>query len=276
MMVESRLREIGLEVLEVKLGSAKVKRDGSLPSFDTISSELKPLNFELVNNQQEQLIEDVKHALLRLLDHPIDEDLSLSDYLSEQIAKNYSQVSKTFSRQEGLTIEKFFIKLKIEKATEMGAAEIHPVITDRTQTKTVRTDRLVSLSVEAAEQTERMDVPEISDAKTLRSAINNFNGHVFFCDEAGDNAQDVWGGESGRAPGFAEIGVSDAGKTRTGILVGPEGGFSPDEREWLRSLDFVTPITLGPRILRAETAVVAALTIWQALAGDWRQAPREN
>lgn len=164
----------------------------------------------------------------------------------------------------------------IEKATEMGAAEIHPVITDRTQTKTVRTDRLVSLSVEAAEQTERMDVPEISDAKTLRSAINNFNGHVFFCDEAGDNAQDVWGGESGRAPGFAEIGVSDAGKTRTGILVGPEGGFSPDEREWLRSLDFVTPITLGPRILRAETAVVAALTIWQALAGDWRQAPREN
>lgn len=119
MMVESRLREIGLEVLEVKLGSAKVKRDGSLPSFDTISSELKPLNFELVNNQQEQLIEDVKHALLRLLDHPIDEDLSLSDYLSEQIAKNYSQVSKTFSRQEGLTIEKFFIKLKIEKATEM-------------------------------------------------------------------------------------------------------------------------------------------------------------
>ncbi|MEQ9264187.1 MAG: AraC family transcriptional regulator [Balneolaceae bacterium] len=119
MMVESRLSAIGLEVLEVSLGSAIVRRGQNSPSFDDIGKELKSLNFELVSNRQEQLIEDVKHALLKLLDEQINEDLSLSDYLNEHIAKNYSQVSKTFSRLEGQTIEKFFIKLKIEKATEM-------------------------------------------------------------------------------------------------------------------------------------------------------------
>lgn len=163
----------------------------------------------------------------------------------------------------------------VEKAAEMGAGRILPVITERTQTKTVRADRLESLVIEASEQTERMDVPEVLDAQSLKAAVNNYPGRIFFCDEAGDSAHEVWGGLNGRAEGFATQNLDSSEKSSIALLVGPEGGFSPDERAWLRSLDFVTPVTLGPRILRAETAVVAALTIWQALAGDWRQSPRE-
>jgi YesN/AraC family two-component response regulator len=119
MMVESRLREIGLEVIDVELGTATVKRTQNMPSFEDIGNELRTLNFELVSNRQEQLVENVKHALLKLLEGQIDEELNLSDYLSDHIAMNYSQISKTFSKLEKQTIEKFFIKLKIEKATEM-------------------------------------------------------------------------------------------------------------------------------------------------------------
>lgn len=119
MMVESQLQNMGLEVLDVELGSAKVKFSENAPSYEKIGTELKKLKFELVINRQEQLIEDIKHALLELLKDEIDEDLSLSSYLSNRVAKNYSQVSKTFSTIQGQTIERFFINLKIEKASEM-------------------------------------------------------------------------------------------------------------------------------------------------------------
>ncbi len=119
MMVDSRLREIGLEVVEVELGTAKVKRTNESISLQDIERELKTLNFELIKTQSDRLVEEVKHSLLLLLEDKIDEELSLSDYLGKRIAKNYSQVSKTFSSLQGQTIERFFINLKIEKATEM-------------------------------------------------------------------------------------------------------------------------------------------------------------
>ncbi|MCP9290565.1 AraC family transcriptional regulator [Gracilimonas sediminicola] len=119
MMVESQLQDIGLEVLDVELGSAKIKLPNKPPSYEKISTALNKLKFELVSSREEQLIEDIKHALLDLLKNEIDEDLSLSEYLGKQIAKNYSQISKTFSAIHGQTIERFFINLKIEKATEM-------------------------------------------------------------------------------------------------------------------------------------------------------------
>jgi len=150
----------------------------------------------------------------------------------------------------------------VEKATELGVSALHPVITDYTQSQRVRTDRMRLLAIEAAEQTERMDLPAIHDAAALPQVLANWDraAPLLYCDEGGESAP-----LSEHANRLADL--------PAGILIGPEGGFSPKEREMLRALEFVIPITLGPRILRAETAVVSALTLWQSVVGDWQQAP---
>lgn len=158
----------------------------------------------------------------------------------------------------------------VEKAVEMGAAELRPVITERTDAREVRNDRLLRIAVEAAEQTERLDVPPVREAVRLEKAFDGWDPSrlVFYGDESGDDGGRPWGGEVGKASGMAD--VVRAEKTGSAaILVGPEGGFSTNERAWLRSLPYVRPVGLGPRILRAETAAVAALAIWQSVAGDW-------
>jgi 16S rRNA (uracil1498-N3)-methyltransferase len=159
----------------------------------------------------------------------------------------------------------------VEKATELGASEIRPVLTERTDADTVRTDRLQRIAIEAAEQTERLDVPPVREAVKLDQALMGWNAdrRLIYADEAGDEGGRLWGGENGRAPPLADmLKIPNSGKAA--ILIGPEGGFSPAERNRLRGLSFVSPIGLGPRILRAETAAVAALALYQALAGDWR------
>lgn len=150
----------------------------------------------------------------------------------------------------------------VEKATELGARTIQPVFTDYCQTNRVRIDRFESLAIEAAEQTERMDVPNVHEASALPKILSEWDADrpLIFCDE------------SAQAAPLANY-SKQLHEKPAGILVGPEGGFSPKEREMLRSLDFVIPITLGPRILRAETAVVSALTLWQSLVGDWQKSP---
>jgi 16S rRNA (uracil1498-N3)-methyltransferase len=159
----------------------------------------------------------------------------------------------------------------VEKATELGVSHIFPVATERTQTRRIKTDRLEALAIEAAEQTERMDVPEIAPMQGLAQALAAWpaDAPLVFCDEAGDDAGAVWGGENGRAATIAQA-LEGRNPSGGGILIGPEGGFSPAERDSLRSLAFVVPVTLGPRILRAETAIVSALSIWQAVLGDWQ------
>ena len=150
----------------------------------------------------------------------------------------------------------------IEKATELGVQTIQPVFTDYCQTNRVRIDRFESLAIEAAEQTERMDIPDIRDALALPKVLSEWNSDrpLIFCDESADAAPlSKYSKQLHEKP--------------AAILIGPEGGFSPKERQMLRSLDFVIPITLGPRILRAETAVVSALTLWQSLVGDWQKSP---
>ncbi len=160
----------------------------------------------------------------------------------------------------------------VEKATELGAAAIQPVITRRTQSERVRVDRLEAIAREAAEQTERLCLPEIAAPVSLDQLLDQWPPatRLIFCDEAGDG-EGAWGGETGRGMPMAEMlrVQSDLGGPWA-ILIGPEGGFDTAERERLRALPFVRPVTLGPRILRADTAAVAALTLWQALAGDWR------
>ncbi len=159
----------------------------------------------------------------------------------------------------------------VEKATELGVSIIQPVMTARTQAARVRADRLQKIALEAAEQTERLDLPIVRDAIDLQGAIEAAvkAEPVIFCDEAGDDADVAWGGEAGRGAPMAEA-LKALKPGSASILVGPEGGFSVEEREWLRSQSSTLAVSLGPRILRAETAAIAALVVWQSMLGDWR------
>jgi 16S rRNA (uracil1498-N3)-methyltransferase len=143
-----------------------------------------------------------------------------------------------------------------QKATELGAAALLPVFTRRTIVTRVNAERLRANAVEAAEQSGRLDVPEIHAPQTLDRLIANWPGerHLIFCDEGGDSRP------------IAQA-LPDA---PCAILTGPEGGFDPAEREMLRDQPFVTPVSLGARILRADTAALAALAVWQAIKGDGR------
>ena len=145
----------------------------------------------------------------------------------------------------------------VEKAAELGARRVRLVTTERTNADHVRADRLRAIAMEAAEQTGRLDVPEIADPVKLDRLLADWDPErrLLFCDEAGD------------APTLLEA-VTTNGPWA--ILIGPEGGFSPAERGHLRALPYATPATLGPRILRADTAAISALTLWQAAVGDWR------
>ncbi|WP_440957693.1 16S rRNA (uracil(1498)-N(3))-methyltransferase [Oceanicaulis sp. LC35] len=159
----------------------------------------------------------------------------------------------------------------VEKATELGVASITPVITQRTQSERVRTDRMQALAREASEQTERLDLPVIHEPVSLTRMLEGWDAArtLMFADESGDSQTEPWGGEHGRARPIAQ---ALAGRERGGqwaMLVGPEGGFSVEERTLLHAQTFVLPVSLGPRILRADTAAAAALSVWQSMLGDW-------
>jgi 16S rRNA (uracil1498-N3)-methyltransferase len=165
-------------------------------------------------------------------------------------------------------------ELIIEKATELGARRIQPVITRRTQADRSKPDRLRLIAKEAAEQTERLDLPQLEEPLKLGAVLETWDASrpIYYCDEAGDDDEARWGGANGRArPMLSELQVLDA--SSAALLIGPEGGFSAEERATLRALPFVHAVSLGPRILRAETAAIAAMTIWQSRCGDWGGSP---
>ena len=145
----------------------------------------------------------------------------------------------------------------IQKSTELGVRKIIPVITDYTNSEKARIDRYLSQCIEASEQSRRTDIPEISQPRKLRDVIHNWESDrvLFFLDEsgAGENIFEILSKNKGKAA----------------ILVGPEGGFSPQEQQELTKQSFVKKISLGKRILRAETAVISSLSCWQAINGDW-------
>jgi 16S rRNA (uracil1498-N3)-methyltransferase len=147
----------------------------------------------------------------------------------------------------------------IEKATELGCRRIRLALTDRTNAERVRVERLSAIAVEAAEQTGRLDVPEVEEPVKLGKLLDGWDAkrRLLFCDEGGEAKPVIEALAGQRGSPWA-------------VLIGPEGGFSPAERDRLRGLTYVTPATLGPRILRADTAAISALTLWQAAAGDWR------
>jgi len=152
-----------------------------------------------------------------------------------------------------------------EKATELGVSVLQPVFTKHTVMSRVNDDRLRSIAVEAAEQCERLSVPDVRDPISLDALLANWpeGRKLILLDEGG-----------GGRP-VAEVLAGLAGGPAA-LLVGPEGGFAKSELDALRSLSFAVPVGLGPRILRADTAVVAALSCYQAIRGDWRLAPRDS
>jgi 16S rRNA (uracil1498-N3)-methyltransferase len=148
----------------------------------------------------------------------------------------------------------------VEKAAELGARRVRLVITRFTNADHTRLERLQAIAVEAAEQTGRLDVPEILAPERLDRLLADWPAgrRLMFCDEGGD------------ARPVPEALAAAAPDAPWAVLIGPEGGFSVEERNGLRALAFVTPVTLGPRILRADTAAIGALALWQATLGDWR------
>jgi len=148
----------------------------------------------------------------------------------------------------------------VEKAAEMGAARILPVLTEFTNSERVRVDRLQAHAVEAAEQCGGTFVPEVAAPVRLDRLLADWPEarQLMFCDEA------EAGGSSARAGLFA-----GAAPGPWAILIGPEGGFSEAERARLHAMSQAHVVSLGPRILRADTAAVAAMTVWQSALGDW-------
>ncbi|MBX2854232.1 MAG: 16S rRNA (uracil(1498)-N(3))-methyltransferase [Rhodobacteraceae bacterium] len=143
-----------------------------------------------------------------------------------------------------------------EKACELGCRRVRPVFTRFTNSERVNVERLRAHAVEAAEQCGFVFVPEVDPPMNLDAVLDGWKParRLYFCDETRE----------------ARLLTEVASPGSAAILIGPEGGFSPEEAARLRSLDFVTPVALGPRVLRADTAAVAALTLWQATVGDWR------
>ena len=143
----------------------------------------------------------------------------------------------------------------VEKAVELGVARLCPVQTRYTNER-FREDKAQAHAIEAAEQCEATFVPPVDDLQPLERLLAGWNParRILWADEG--------------LQGQAALLRAEPGPWA--VLIGPEGGFAPEERDRLRALPFVTPVSLGPRILRADTAAVAALTLWQANLGDWR------
>jgi 16S rRNA (uracil1498-N3)-methyltransferase len=151
-----------------------------------------------------------------------------------------------------------------EKATELGASVLQPVVTHHTAVDRVNVGRLRANAIEAAEQTERLTVPEVRDSVDLGKLLDGWPAErrLLMCDETG----------GGQPIAEALLQLDDAARAAPwAIVIGPEGGFAEIELKALRRIKDVTSVGLGPRILRADTAALAALACWQALVGDWRR-----
>ncbi len=144
----------------------------------------------------------------------------------------------------------------VEKAVELGVARVMPVHTRRTNAERIRHDKLQAHAMEAAEQCGATFVPDVAELTGLDTLLAAWpaDRHLLWCDEALAGQATALTGKRGEP---------------WAILIGPEGGFSDDEQTRLRGMSQVVPLSLGPRILRADTAAVAALTLWQAALGDW-------
>ena len=174
----------------------------------------------------------------------------------EKKIRNQKNEKKLFLIFSPIKKERLFFL--IEKATELGVTNFHPVITEYTQVKKINLERLFLNSCEASEQTGRLSVPSISPILNLKPFINKWSYRIpiIFCDENDSNS-------------FNNLIFKKDINIPLGILIGPEGGFSDNERVFLNSFQFIHSVSLGERILRSDTAAVSSLSIIQSTIGDW-------
>ena len=155
------------------------------------------------------------------------------------------------------------LEIIAEKAAELGVREIHPVITEYTNAPRVNMDRLAAITIEAAEQCGLVSIPKMQAPEKLHAVLDNWPAgrQILFCDESG---------AGGAALARLQAAAPDM---PWAVLTGPEGGFSPTERVRLHAMPQSLAVSLGPRILRADTAAIAALSLWQSVCGDWDHGP---
>ena len=160
----------------------------------------------------------------------------------------------------------------VQKAVELGASKLQPVLTRYTQAQRVNLERMRANAIEAAQQCGVLTIPEIGEAAGLDAVVGRLDATrtLIFCDEEADIADPVAALEKLRTPPSALLPADAQSAQPLAVLIGPEGGFAPEERELLLARPNTIRLALGPRILRADTAAVAALTIVQAVLGDWR------
>lgn len=149
-----------------------------------------------------------------------------------------------------------------QKATELGVAKLQPVITQNTITSKVNTDRIKANTIEAAEQCQRLTVPDVANPLQLEDMLDKWPNDrtLILCDESGNGTT------------FIKA-FNDPKKGKYAILIGPEGGFTQTEFELMRKCNYVKSVSMGPRILRADTAAIAALTCYMSILGDWDEQP---
>ena len=183
-----------------------------------------------------------------------------------------SVLQQTRPQESGPDIDYCFAPLKharldymVQKAVEMGARRLLPVMTKRTQVSRVNLSRMGANAIEAAEQCGILTIAEIANETSLSSYLAERSPErlLIFCDEEADVADPV-------------AALQQVSATSLALLIGPEGGFDPAERQALIAAPNVLPISLGPRILRADTAAVAGLALIQAVLGDWRIVQRQT
>ncbi len=164
-------------------------------------------------------------------------------------------------------VKKTAVDFIAEKATELGVSRLCPTFTERTAVSRINVGRLRANAIEAAEQSERLSVPEVMDAVSLRDLLADWpSGRTLFIMHGRGRGLPI----AERFSAFQS--PSDGPRALApGFLIGPEGGFGPSELDRALELPFVSVIEMGPRVLRCETAALAALACWQAMAGDWRE-----
>ena len=173
-------------------------------------------------------------------------------------------------------VKKARLDFMAQKATELGASVIWPVRTDFTQVKAVKDDRLLANAIEAAEQTERLDIPDIRTYTDLSDILASWpdDRALIFCDERlaeSHRIDDHDNTPSEKSDHFSDAlrNLSQINSEKAAILIGPEGGFSMTEKQMIDDMPQSCGISLGPRILRADTAAIAALSLYQVVCGDW-------
>jgi 16S rRNA (uracil1498-N3)-methyltransferase len=177
-------------------------------------------------------------------------DLLIEEKILEQVI--VPDVMLCFSN-----IRKNRVSFIIEKGTELGVKTFQPIISEHTQSASFNILKAKYQSIQAAEQTQRLDIPEIMQPKSLLELLGDWDNNrvLLFADE--------------KKAVISPVDVIANISSPVGILIGPEGGFSSKERNYLMSKNFTRPISLGPRVLRSDTASLSLLTLYQAISGDW-------